>query len=101
MRDPKEIILKRIHNYFLTLSITVIILSTIIAFFYNHSYPPCPASVHSVCPPPQKLNTLGTYIFMLILSAGFLIISLLVYIARKIIIKRAFIEINGKEPYQS
>jgi amino acid transporter len=88
MRDPNELILKKIYTSFLTLSISVIILSTIIAFFYNITYPPCPACADCVCPPPQKLNTLGTYIFMLILTAIFLTIGLIIYVIRRIIIKR-------------
>ncbi|MFW9864985.1 MAG: hypothetical protein ACFFEN_02730 [Candidatus Thorarchaeota archaeon] len=87
MRDPNELILKKIYTSFLTLSVSVIILSTIIAFFYNNTYPPCPTCAGCICE-PIRIETLSTYIFMMILSTLFLIVALILYVIRRIIITR-------------
>ncbi|MFW9864984.1 MAG: hypothetical protein ACFFEN_02725 [Candidatus Thorarchaeota archaeon] len=95
MRDPKEVILKKIHNSFLMLSIATAIFSTVLAF--SKWYASCPACATCECPP---LNTLGTYISMLSISTTFLIISIIVYVVRRIIITRPSLRIAEEKKYR-
>jgi hypothetical protein len=86
MRDPNEIFLKKIHNSFFGLSIAITVLSTILAFMKPESII-CQASMYGNCF-TESYDTLNTYISMLILSAFFLIISVIIYLIRRIIITR-------------
>ena len=96
MRDPNEIFLKKIQNFFIALSIAIAILSTIL-FVYSLTHTAnCPACAGCVCDYliPEKMYT---YIFMMSLSAAFLTIGITLYIIRRIIITRPSIRIIQEE----
>ncbi|MFW9864986.1 MAG: hypothetical protein ACFFEN_02735 [Candidatus Thorarchaeota archaeon] len=84
MRDPNKIFLKIIHNSFFGLSIAIAILSTILAAFPRYQGGICWGG-HCYT---YVIDTLETYIFMLIISAGFLTIGMGIYLIRRVIITR-------------
>jgi hypothetical protein len=94
MRVLKVIILKKIHNSFLILSILIAILSTLIAVIPRHE-------VCQLSNPPRCVlvggDPLEPYIFMLFMSAIFLAISIIIYIIRRIIIKGPSLFITEKK----